>query len=148
MWKLSLFCRNYRFSKNVLYIINRKIHGCLEIPDLFLVLKIISHSFAALTREISCSTLEINLVFPCTHVLFSIYSQIFCFINMKLPLYIWESLLYIFENLCFIYLEVALYIWKLLYIFGSCFIYLEFALYIWKLLYIFGICFIYVEFTL
>jgi hypothetical protein len=34
----------------------------------------ISHSFAALTREISCSTLEINLVFPRTHVLFSIYT--------------------------------------------------------------------------
>jgi hypothetical protein len=57
---LSLFCRNYRFSKTVLYIINRKIHGCLEIPDLFLVL---------------CSTLEINLVFPNTHVLFSIISM-------------------------------------------------------------------------
>ena len=36
--QLSLFCKNYRFSKTVLYIINRKIHGCLEIPDLFLVL--------------------------------------------------------------------------------------------------------------
>jgi hypothetical protein len=35
----------------------------------------ISHSFAALTREISCSTLEINLVFPRTHVLFSIYQE-------------------------------------------------------------------------
>ena len=44
---LSLFCKNYRFSKTVLYIINRKIHGCLEIPDLFLVLNMISHSFAA-----------------------------------------------------------------------------------------------------
>ena len=33
----------------------------------------ISHSFAALTPEISCSTLEINLVFPRTHVLFSMY---------------------------------------------------------------------------
>ena len=32
----------------------------------------ISHSFTALTREISCTTLEINLVFPSTHVLFSI----------------------------------------------------------------------------
>ena len=73
-FQLSLFCKNYRFSKTVLYIINRKIHGCLEIPDLFLVLNMISHSFAALTREISCSTLEINLVFPCTHVLFSIYT--------------------------------------------------------------------------
>ena len=72
-FQLSLFCKNYRFSKTVLYIINRKIHGCLEIPDLFLVLNMISHSFAALTREISCSTLEINLVFPSTHVLFSIY---------------------------------------------------------------------------
>ena len=74
-FQLPLFCKNYRFSKTVLYIINRKIHGhgCLEIPDLFLVLNMISHSFAALTREISCSTLEINLVFPRTHVLFSIY---------------------------------------------------------------------------
>ena len=50
-FQLSLFCQNYRFSKIVLYIINRKIHGCLEIPDLFLVLNMISHSFAALTRE-------------------------------------------------------------------------------------------------
>jgi hypothetical protein len=72
-FQILLFCKNYRFSKTVLYIINRKIHGCLEIPDLFLVLNMISHSFAALTREISCSTLEINLVFPRTHVLFSIY---------------------------------------------------------------------------
>ena len=31
----------------------------------------ISHSFPALTRQISCSTLEINLVFPRTRVLFS-----------------------------------------------------------------------------
>lgn len=60
------------FEKTTLYIINRIIHGCLEIPDLFLVLNMISHSFAALTREISCSTLEINMVFPRTHVLFSI----------------------------------------------------------------------------
>ena len=46
------------------YRINKTIHGCLEIPDLFLVLNLISHSFAALTLEISSSTLEINLVFP------------------------------------------------------------------------------------
>ena len=59
---LSLFCKNYRFSKTVLYIINRKIHGCLEIPNLFLVLNMISHLFAALTREISCSTLSINIL--------------------------------------------------------------------------------------
>jgi hypothetical protein len=71
-FQISLFCTNYRFSNTVLYIINRIIHGCLEIPDLFLVLNMISHSFAALTREISCSTLEINLVFPRTNVLFSI----------------------------------------------------------------------------
>ncbi len=32
----------------------------------------ISHSFAALTREISCSTLEINFIFPRNHVIFSI----------------------------------------------------------------------------
>jgi hypothetical protein len=56
----------YCFSLNFVYIINRIIHGCLEIPDLFLVLNMICHSFAALTREISCSTIEINLVFPRT----------------------------------------------------------------------------------
>jgi hypothetical protein len=72
------------FSLNFVYIINRKIHGCLEIPDLFLVLNMISHSFAALTREVSCSTLEINLVFPRTHVLFSLHiipspSSLLCF---------------------------------------------------------------------
>jgi hypothetical protein len=46
IWKLSLFCKNYRFSKTALYITNRKIHGCLEIPDLFLMLNMISHLFA------------------------------------------------------------------------------------------------------
>ena len=30
-------------------------------------------SFAELTREILCSTLEINMVYPRNHVLFSIY---------------------------------------------------------------------------
>ena len=47
-------------------MINRTIHVCLKIPDLFLVLNMISHSFTALTREISRSKLEINLVFPRT----------------------------------------------------------------------------------
>ena len=31
----------YNGGKPVVYIINRKIHGCLEIPDLFLVLNMI-----------------------------------------------------------------------------------------------------------
>ena len=39
-------------EKTVVYLINREIHVCLEIP---------------------CSTLEINLVFPRTHILCSIY---------------------------------------------------------------------------
>ena len=42
----------------------QKMHGCLEIPHLFLVLNIF------LTCELSCPTLDINLVFPRTHVLF------------------------------------------------------------------------------
>jgi hypothetical protein len=96
VWKLSLFnyrffCKNYRFSKTVLYIINRKIHGFLEIPDLFLVLSMISplsHSFGALTREISCSTLEINLVFPRNHVLFSIFP---CFVHEYVSLWSWSQ---------------------------------------------------------
>jgi hypothetical protein len=84
-FQFSHFCKNYRFSKTVLYIIDRKIHGCLEIPDLFLVLNIISDSFAALTREISCSTLEINLIFPRTHVLFSIYIICIYYDNFEYP---------------------------------------------------------------
>ena len=63
-------CMDILLEKTVVYILNRTIHVCLEIPDLFLVLNI-SHSFAALTRKISRSTLEINLVFPRTHALFS-----------------------------------------------------------------------------
>ena len=51
----------YIDKKPVVYIMNRKTHGCLEIPDLFLVLNMIS-----------CSTLEINLVFPRT-MYYSLY---------------------------------------------------------------------------
>ena len=61
-FQLSLFCKNYRFSKTVLYIINRKIHGCLEIPDLFLVLTMLSHSFTALTRWLSNTVACIRIV--------------------------------------------------------------------------------------
>ena len=87
-FQLSLFCKKYRFSKTVLYIINRKIHGCLEIPDFFLVLNMISHSFAALTREISCSTLEINLVFPRIHVLFSLSLSLYIYIYIYIYIYV------------------------------------------------------------
>ena len=44
----------------------RIIQGCAEIPDLFRVLNV----GAANEWEISCSTREINLVFPSTHVFF------------------------------------------------------------------------------
>jgi hypothetical protein len=71
-FQLSLFCKNYRFSKTVLYIINRKIHGCLEIPDLFLVLNMINTGFI--------SRVEHDIIFNTRnksgiskhHVLFSI----------------------------------------------------------------------------
>ena len=74
-------CENYRFSNNInhsfcmIFYIGRKdsslynkqkIHGCMEIPDLFHVLNMIFHThFVALTREIPCSTLDIDLLFPC-----------------------------------------------------------------------------------
>ena len=71
--KLSLFKQSpiivnwifYISRKPVVYIINRKIHGCLEIPNLFLVLNMIflTCSLRSLAREISRSTLEIYLVF-------------------------------------------------------------------------------------
>ena len=58
--------------------VNRILHGCLhclEILNLFLVLNRISHSFASLSREISCSILEINFIFSHNHmhVIFSMY---------------------------------------------------------------------------
>jgi hypothetical protein len=84
-FQLSLFCKNYRFSKTVLYIINRKILGCLEIPDLFLVLNMISHSFAALTREMSCMFNTRNKsgisAYPCI-ILYLKHEQQ-CFIRYK-----------------------------------------------------------------
>jgi hypothetical protein len=53
-FQLSLFCKNYRFSK------------------------------LSLTCEISCSTLEINLVFPCMHPYIILYLYTKCFLNMLL----------------------------------------------------------------
>ena len=65
-------------ERTVVYIINRIIDVCLEIPDLFLVLNMISHSFAGLTCEISRSTLETNLVFraPMYYCLFILINRI------------------------------------------------------------------------
>ena len=60
VFQLSLFCKNYRFSKTVLYIINRKIHGCLEIPDLFIVLNMVSRVLATVKNS------ALNAVFPIT----------------------------------------------------------------------------------
>ena len=73
MCKLSLFkqssfiaCRYFiSLEKTVVYIVNRTIHVCLEIPDLFLVSNLIN--------VISCSTLEINLIFPRIHVYYSLF---------------------------------------------------------------------------
>ena len=45
----------------------------LENMKLFLVLNRVPDSLVLLTREISWSTLEINFIFPHTHVLFSIH---------------------------------------------------------------------------
>ena len=59
-------------EKTVVYIINRKIHGCLEIPHLFFMLDMIFLTRSLYSLEISCSTREIKLVFPRTHILFSI----------------------------------------------------------------------------
>ena len=57
--KLSLFKQSlfiaYGYSilleKTVVYVINRIIHVCLEIPDLFLVLNMISHDITFNTRN-------------------------------------------------------------------------------------------------
>ena len=65
----------YIGEKPVVYIIiNRKIHWVLgNTRFISRVEHDISPSFAALTREISCSTLEKNLVFPRTHVAIILY---------------------------------------------------------------------------
>ena len=70
-----------RISLSVLLLIDTDVllfftEFCLYNKYLTRSLRVISHSFAALTREIPCSTLEINLVFPRTHVLFSLYIYI------------------------------------------------------------------------
>ena len=46
-----IFCSFDIGAKPVVYIINRKIHGCLEIPDLFLVLNMIFHDIMFNTRN-------------------------------------------------------------------------------------------------
>ena len=54
----------------------------LEIPDLFLVLNMIYN------YDFSCSTLEINLVFPRTHVLFSVYyTKLILYVCVSVYLY-------------------------------------------------------------
>ena len=63
------------------YIINRTIHGYLQIWNLFRVLNRISHSFALITREISWSTLEINFTFPGIHVLFCLNHALSSFLS-------------------------------------------------------------------
>ena len=57
-------CRLYNRQKNTWVLGNTTFISHIEHN--------ISHLFTVLTREISCSTLEINLVFLCTHILFSI----------------------------------------------------------------------------
>jgi hypothetical protein len=68
-WLISV---NFRHHHNSVKW-NFTLKMVLKIPDLFLVLNMISLAFAALTREISCSTLEINLVFPRTHACIILY---------------------------------------------------------------------------
>ena len=43
----------------------------------------ISHSFTALTREISCSTLEINLAFPHSCIILYLLYKVQCFIRIS-----------------------------------------------------------------
>jgi hypothetical protein len=86
MWKLSLF--NYRFSiKLSLFkdcpLYNKQKNTWVLGNTRFVsrVVHDISLAFAALTREISCSTLEINMVFPRTH-LFSMYYYILYYTHL------------------------------------------------------------------
>ena len=59
------------------YIDNNTVHGRAKITNLFQVLTRISHDWAKRTSEISCSTWEINFIFPSIHVLF-------CLLHKKL----------------------------------------------------------------
>ena len=65
----------YSRALNILHIENNTLVP--EIPDLFRVLNMIS--------EISCSTREINLVFPSTHVFFVYYINYRFSTNIKCP---------------------------------------------------------------
>ena len=62
--KIIAFKQSSIIASGYFILLEKIQHRCLEISDLFLVLDMT-------LLMISCSTLEINLVFPLTHVLFS-----------------------------------------------------------------------------
>jgi hypothetical protein len=106
-FQLSLFCKNYRFSKTVLYIINRKIHGCLEIPDLFLMLNMISRSLLSLvfnTRNKSGFSVHAPMHCPC--IILYLYTK--CFLNMPLLQIIGWAIIFLITSLLFLFLTIVL----------------------------------------
>jgi hypothetical protein len=72
-YQLSLFCKNYRFSMQDCPLYNKQKYTWMlgNTRSISRVEHDISLVCCAYTLEISCSTLEINLVLPRTHVLFS-----------------------------------------------------------------------------
>ena len=52
----------YIGGKPVVYIINRKIHGCLEIPDLFLVFNMIFHDFMNTRNKSAHPCITLHLI--------------------------------------------------------------------------------------
>ena len=75
-FQLSLFCKNYHFSKTVLYIINRKIHACLENTRF---ISRVEHDISLVRCAHSCDIMfhtrnKSHLVFPRTHACIILYN--------------------------------------------------------------------------
>ena len=91
--KGCVLCRNFIS----IYKINRTLHGRLRLQILSLSAESISHSFASPTRERYFQYSKIKFVFPCGHVI----SSIFCFSYVTVYImYIYSS-----KGLCIIGVE-------------------------------------------
>ena len=80
-WKI--FGNLRKIIKNGIYIINRIIHGRLEIWNLSSRVHIgyLTHSLRSLVRY-RCELSKINSISPRTHVLFSIYLFMYFFVSL------------------------------------------------------------------
>ena len=109
-WNALEFTALFLWDNRTIFLYNKQnntwMFGNMK---LFLVLNMIYHLFALLTCEISWSTLEINFIFPHSHVLFSISTtnnnhtcELFIIVSMCLitVMCLWNLLLVLNRTTC------------------------------------------------